>query len=532
MTCNFKKYNSTALLCFTIFIAACNNEPQNKITNLDTSNSTILNRPSLKDNDYISENAYSLNVVYFVPTDRSILPNYQERLSKFLRWGQEYYRSNMIRNGFENTFGLSVKRTDTSSVRITVIHGMNTASNYTYKHKGTIEAEIKNYFAANPTIKTGEHYLVISSVNDVNHADAPFYGLGKFCYALDYADFNIKYLGQDNSKGRLVAKWFGGMMHELAHGLNLPHSHETNTEDRTLGKNLLGTGNYVFGSDPTFINRAGAAILDKCQLFSKIKKKFYNASDAALTSLEGKMDKDNFVVSGTFSTTDVVTDVNIYQDPDARDDAYDAVAWSKKPEGNSFRISMPLSELQTPSGGYVLRIGLIMNNGNVSNLSYPYVFNNGRPVINFNFKSLTNGIYEIVSARSSGGNLNVNGNELRNKAKIGVYTDTNGKNQRWRIMEVGNAYYKIAPQNANKKVLEIINKSNFFATGVQINASNNISIQQWRILPSTSGYYKILPSNSPTFFLSANDELDGRDNLKLLVDNGTSGQQWILKKIK
>lgn len=315
-------------------------------------------------------------------------------------------------------------------------------------------------------------------------------------------------------------------MHELAHGLNLPHSHETNTEDLNLGKNLMGTGNYVFGSDPTFINRAGAAILDKCQLFSKIKKTFYNASDAALTSLDGRVDNGNFIVSGTFSTTDVVTDVNIYQDPDARDDAYDAVAWSRKPKGNSFRISMPLSELQTPSGGYVLKIGLIMSNGIVSNLSYPYVFNNGRPVINF--KSLANGIYELVSARPSGGNLNVNGNELRNKAKIGVYTDTNGKNQRWQITEVGNADYKIAPQNANKKVLEVIN----IATGVQINESNSTSCQQWRILPSTSGYYKILPSDSPTFFLSVNDELDGRDNLKLLFDNGTSGQQWILKKIK
>ena len=530
MACNFKKYISTSLLCFTILFAACNNEPRKKITNLETSRNTILNTPILENNDYISDNAYSLNVVYFVPTDRSILPNYQERLSKFLRYGQEYYRSSMIRNGYKNTFGLSVKRSDTSSVRITVVRGMNTASNYTYKYKGTIEAEIKNYFATNPTLATGDHYLVFSSVNDIDHADAPFYGLGRFCYALDYPDFDIKYLGQNNVKGRLVAKWFGGMMHELAHGLNLPHSQETKTEDRTLGKNLLGTGNYVFGSDPTFINRAGAAILDKCQLFSKIKKTFYNASDAALTSLDGKVDNGGFIVSGTFSTTDVVTDVNIYQDPDARENDYDAVAWSRKPESNSFRISMPLSDLQTPSGSYVLRIGLIMGNGNVSNLSYPYVFNNGKPVINFNFKSLTDGIYEIVSARPSGGSLNVNGGELRDKDKVGVYTDSNGKNQRWQITETGNGNYKIAPQNANKKVLEVIDKSNFFATGVRISESGDAYVQQWRILPSTSGYYKILPGNSPKFLLSPNDELDGRDNLKLLVDKGTSGQQWMLKK--
>ncbi|MET4081491.1 hypothetical protein ABIB40_001437 [Pedobacter sp. UYP30] len=76
MKCNFKKYISRSLICSAILIAACNNKPQSKITNLDTSKNTISNTPIPENDDYISENAYSLNVVYFVPRDRSILPNY------------------------------------------------------------------------------------------------------------------------------------------------------------------------------------------------------------------------------------------------------------------------------------------------------------------------------------------------------------------------------------------------------------------------------------------------------------------------
>ncbi|MFP3631788.1 hypothetical protein SB776_34865, partial [Burkholderia sp. SIMBA_045] len=100
----------------------------------------------------------------------------------------------------------------------------------------------------------------ITAAADLATANVPFYGTGKTCYALDYPQFDIQYLG---TYTYTFTGWFGGMMHELGHGMNLPHSHETNTETNNpnQGTNLMfyhGT----LGASPTFVNRAGAAILN------------------------------------------------------------------------------------------------------------------------------------------------------------------------------------------------------------------------------------------------------------------------------
>ncbi len=67
-------------------------------------------------------------------------------------------------------------------------------------------------------------------------AEFPFTAWGRNCFALDYPAFDIKHLGQKTREGRLLTKWYGGMAHELGHGLNLPHNHQTASDGKNTAQ--------------------------------------------------------------------------------------------------------------------------------------------------------------------------------------------------------------------------------------------------------------------------------------------------------
>lgn len=175
------------------------------------------------------------------------------------------------------------------------------------------------------------------------------------------------------------------MLHELGHGLGLPHSHQTNTENTTptKGMNLMFYGNGTLGVSPTFINRAGCAILNNSELFATTSGTVYrNGNTTNLKNIKTSFSNGSLNVSGTFESNRTVNEVNIYQDPYATpSQGYYKVAWSVKPVGNSFSIAMPVNELQTKSGPYNLQIELVLNNEENSFQYFPFNYNNGIPDI-------------------------------------------------------------------------------------------------------------------------------------------------------
>jgi hypothetical protein len=339
---------------------------------------------------YSSSRPYNLNLVYFVPNDVPLDPTYKQRLSQLILWSQNFYKQNMNSNGYgSKTFGLFTETANPNNVKIVVIHGAYPHTAYTYNDRSKMDAEINAYFANNPAQKTSDHMLIITAVTNEATADVPFYGVGRSCYALDYSDFDIKYLGTTGTNGDKFTKWFGGMVHELGHGLNLPHSHQTNTENNDLNKgmNLMFAGNSTLGKSPTFMNRAGCAILNNCQVFADAPGiTYYNGNTSSLTSLHAVYDNGDLVVSGTFQSNRPVVDVNIYQDPYSTPSAgYYAVVWSVSPLGNSFSVRMPISELQNTNQAHNLWIELVLKNGERTFNYYPYTYKNGIPEMNFDF---------------------------------------------------------------------------------------------------------------------------------------------------
>ena len=309
----------------------------------------------LKDRIALKKTAQQLNVVYFLGSDTEPVPDYERRLSELLLYLQQFYGREMQRHGYgARSFGLDIK----SPGRVNIIEykAKNPAAHYPYENGGGWKAaqELEEFFKANPDRKKSQHTLVIMPTwNDEkngpdNPGGVPFYGMGRNCFALDYPAFDIKHLGQKTREGQLLTKWYGGLAHELGHGLNLPHNHQTASDGKKYGTALMGAGNYTFGTSPTFLTPASCALLDACEVFSVTPaQKFYEGRpEVAIKDTAISFKGDQILISGSYKSPQTVKALNVYvQDPPyAVNQDYDAVSFSQRLGKKSGKFSMKIDK--------------------------------------------------------------------------------------------------------------------------------------------------------------------------------------------
>lgn len=354
---------------------------------------------------YYSAQPYNLDLYYFVASDVPLDPHYKARYSAMTLWLQEYYRQWMIANGYgDRSFGVWTEESHPDSVRIVLIQGQHPLDHYRSTDQNPngsdhLLDEVEAFANANPTLVTSAHRAVaIAAPSFSAMHDLPYWGLGRGCYFSEYPELDMQYMGQNTPLGDLFVTYFGGFAHELGHAINLPHSHQTATEnnDPAKGMNLMAAGNYTLTASPTFINRAGAAILSNCQLFSTVENdQFYNGHHSGIVALHSQVQNGNLIVSGRFVSDRVVTDINFYQDPGAEPtQGYVRVAFSTPPLGpdlDSFWVSMPAAEVLQgngtwpQTGPYNLEIELVLANGETSEDIFAFTYANGTPVTDFDF---------------------------------------------------------------------------------------------------------------------------------------------------
>ncbi|MFD2036952.1 discoidin domain-containing protein [Belliella marina] len=342
--------------------------------------------------DYTSNNPYNLNVIYFVPSDREENPDYHKRISEIMLDGQAFFLKYMKHWDYgEKTFGL-LKDQSKNRVKIHVIRGEKPASAYPYEGGGNeIRKEVDAYFAESPSEKSSDHYLIISSVNNpatggANPADVPFYGMGRYAYALDYPGMSIEDLGKDGVAGSEATKWIGGLLHEMGHGLNLPHCKEKVSEasNPNMGTSLMGAGNYTYGKSPTCLTHSSAAYLNNCQVFAETQGNFYGPVNSSIKTILAKYENGHIHISGTFESDVPVTDITFSNRPETDAGGYQAVKWVEKPDGNGFEVNMPISEFwEKDNMGYDFSIVRHHTNGANTSTAYAYTFENDIPMINF-----------------------------------------------------------------------------------------------------------------------------------------------------
>ena len=65
----------------------------------------VVSRQTVKSTQskFSSELPYQLNVIYFVPKDKKVLPRYQERISKILLEAKIFFKQNLEKYGYSNS---------------------------------------------------------------------------------------------------------------------------------------------------------------------------------------------------------------------------------------------------------------------------------------------------------------------------------------------------------------------------------------------------------------------------------------------
>ncbi|WP_316834721.1 discoidin domain-containing protein [Pedobacter nutrimenti] len=349
---------------------------------------------------FTSDHDKNLTVVYFVPSDNDTIPGYRTRLGAILLQGQKFYGDQMQARGYGfKTFGL-LRDTVAKQVKIIVINGSLPKASYPYTGgSAAAAAEINAYRTTHPSDFTSDHVLVImpAATYDANGepGGVPFYGTGRWDYALDYADLDIKYLGQSTTLGNRATKWIGGMFHEMGHGLNLPHNKElvSQKNDPNFGTALMGAGNYTYGKSPTFLTAADCAILNANQIFQTSSSiTYYTPVAASIQRIFASYNSasGDITVSGRFQTNTTVTNVAYYLDPNVNNEGvgtnkdYNANSWKSNVIGtDSFYVQIPIAEMQVKgTTPYELKVKLIHENGTISQTTYNFDFINNVPVFN------------------------------------------------------------------------------------------------------------------------------------------------------
>ncbi len=382
------------IFCTTLFTFSCKKAetPESDKKDLSTHDSTA----------EIITQTRNVNIVYFVPSDLDTLPGYQKRLSDLLLWTQEWYKQEMNRNGYGNkTFGLA--NNGSGGVKIITIRGSLPKSGYPYSGgSGAVSSEVNAYFAAHPADNTSDHTLIIIPRYSIGAngtpSGGPFYGTGRWCYALDYEEMDIQNLGKSDAVGNRFSVWFGGLVHELGHGLNLPHNRQKVSEDATLGMALMWAGNGTLGKSPTFLTSVDAAVLNTNQVFNNNSNTYYGSVTSSINKIYASYSsaQASIIVSGKFTSTGNVTSILYFNDPNVNNEGtgvnrdYNAIGWESKKIGtDSFRVVMPIADLVEKADGilYELKVKLVHDNGTVTEQIYSYTFAAGVPVLNFSTRN-------------------------------------------------------------------------------------------------------------------------------------------------
>lgn len=227
-----------------------------------------------------------LRVVYFVPSDREPLADYEERLDRILNDVSDFYHDGFRRLG-QDCGALPLERKGGKLV-IHLVKGKLPAGAYSYQSGNITKEEVRS--ALKDTVDLDhEHVLILYALcrkePDGRYVfDAPYYGDGSsthshgLCHAADCELLDPLLLGEKEKRiiytehyyprveqtlGNFNGWYIGGIAHELGHGLGLPHDNGSN-EERSFGNSLMGGGNLHYrenlwgGGSPAFLSRTTA----------------------------------------------------------------------------------------------------------------------------------------------------------------------------------------------------------------------------------------------------------------------------------
>ncbi|OQX29221.1 MAG: hypothetical protein B0D92_04925 [Spirochaeta sp. LUC14_002_19_P3] len=346
--------------------------------------------------DFSSPYKYNLNIIYFIPADRQVFDDQQRRISEIMLHMQDWYRSEQARNGYANqTFGLMVDNPKNPKyVKFTTIRGSKGRVDYPYSGGASpAKNEINAYLTAHSYQPTSEHYLIFMPQNK-EYGGVPFYGIGRWAWVLDYEEFDMSaYWGTDKVQ---TVGWIGGTIHELGHGLNLPHNRHKVTDGWT---SMMSWGNHPYAKNPNGVHltMASSIHLNNSQVFNVLEGMDYYKDNPLfeLKKLTFKTVDDVMQLYAEFTSSIEVNGFIAYNDPKTSegDADYNSISWGTKdivktgPDRYAVQLNMELSGIEEKlrKHPFDLKIRIMIKNGKIQSYNYKYNFVDGKPDLEVNF---------------------------------------------------------------------------------------------------------------------------------------------------
>ncbi|MFV0593838.1 MAG: discoidin domain-containing protein [Draconibacterium sp.] len=256
--------------------------------------------------DVNMEGQQALNVVFFIPSDfpsdQKTIADRTENISELMLYIQAWYKKQMAHTGFgEKTFGLLTN--NEGQVLVNVIKSPH-PSTYFGGNSNKVSQEVEEFFRKNPELKSSVHTLVLGDFG----CKIGFQGIAPWCFATS-EDFKLTDTGLKFDGFELKnCKRLGGIMHELGHGLNLPHNCQKASQVPDVP--LMSNGNrvYINAPDKVFLTQSSCAILSTNVVFNKTTNgiNYYNEMPKTVIKTLAIAKNDSLQtidISGTFSSS-------------------------------------------------------------------------------------------------------------------------------------------------------------------------------------------------------------------------------------
>ena len=350
-----------------------------------------------------------LRVIYFHAKDRKPLKNHIERWDGILSDIQEFYRAEMGKLGYgEVTITLEKEN---GKLKLHEVKGKEVDKSYSYKSGSKIRGEVFEALRAKGLNPDKETLLIVCGLSKTEDKKvtiySPYYGMGAnhtrgICFTADMEWLSVDGLRPDPDKitlqvkehrgyepftlGRFNTVYIGGTIHELGHGLSLPHNLATK-EEAKRGTALMGAGNYTYRKEwrnqgkGSFLTHSSALRLLVHPLFNGASIKTTEAPNLKFQELKIAHFENQIQIVGKIESDIPAIAMIAYNDRENKgqrgymvNNNYDATSWTSviSPD-KEFKIN--ISDLR--AGNHQIRLVAVHANGAVTTKRMHYSMTDG-----------------------------------------------------------------------------------------------------------------------------------------------------------